>query len=164
MLVFCILYIYIDRYVIMYILSTIVSYCYLHSSIGIFCLVLCDHFHLHIINDFQHLFHTLYVYLWVGDGGRVIIWFWGCGCLFGVGWVGAYPKCTLRHWEGMCSQRCSSPQHSTNLYICWSSRDIRACFTSSSQVMWISHLNKSNKDVYCIEILYKYDHTIYSMI
>ena len=30
--------------------------------------------------------------------------------------------------------------------------------------MWISHLNKSNKDVYCIEILYKYDHTIESMI
>ena len=83
---------------------------------------------------------------------------------WGFGGRGACSKCTLRHWEGMCSQRCSSPQHSTNLYICWSSRDIRACFTSSSQVMWISHLNKSNKDVYCIEILYKYDHTIYSMI
>ena len=25
-------------------------------------------------------------------------------------------------------------------------------------MMMISHLNKSNKDVYCIEILYKYDH------
>ena len=70
----------------MYILSTIVSYCYLHSSIDIFCLVLCDHFHLHIINDFQHLFHTLYVYLWVGEGNNMVLgmWLgWGCSCLVG---------------------------------------------------------------------------------
>ena len=73
----------------MYILSTIVSYCYLHSSIDIFCLVLCDHFHLHIINDFQHLFHTLYVYLWVGEGNNMVLgmWLgWGCSCLVGGVW------------------------------------------------------------------------------
>ena len=57
------------------------------------------------------------------------------------------------------SQHCSSPQHYTILYIWWSSRDIQACFSSSSQVMLISHLNKSSEDIYCREILYKYDHT-----
>ena len=57
------------------------------------------------------------------------------------------------------SQHCSSPQHYTILYIWWSSRGIQACFTSSSQVMLISHLNKSSEDMYCREILYKYDHT-----
>ena len=45
---------------------------------------------------------------------------------------------------------------------CWSSRDIQACCISSSQVKWISHLSKSNKDMYCIEILYKYDHNFES--
>ena len=39
------------------------------------------------------------------------------------------------------------------------SQSISKCCTFSSQVNWISHASKSNKGVYCIEILYKYDHT-----
>ena len=46
----------------------------------------------------------------------------------------------------------------SNMPLYQSSRGIRACCISSSQVMLISHLSKSNKDMYCIEILYKYDH------
>ena len=65
-----------------------------------------------------------------GVGGVLGGWYFR-----GVGDGGTCSKCTLRHWEGMISQRCSSPQHGTNMYTWWSSRDIQACFTSSSQVM-----------------------------
>lgn len=87
--------------------------------------------------------------MWMYSGG----WFLVCW-----GGRGACSKCTLGHREGMISQRCSSPQHSAIMPWCWSSRGIQACCASSSQVMMVSYLSKSNKDMYCIEILYKYDH------
>ena len=86
-------------------------------------------------------------------------WGWGLGCFGVLGGRGACSKCTLRRQEGMISQRCSSPQHLAMMPRCWSSRGIQVCCTSSSQVMLVSYLSKSNKDMYCIEILYKYDHT-----
>ena len=92
------------------------------------------------------------VICWVG------VWV-GFGMFWGFGGRGACSKCTLRRQEGMISQRCSSPQHLAMMPRCWSSRGIQVCCTSSSQVMLVSYLSKSNKDMYCIEILYKYDHT-----
>lgn len=102
----------------------------------------------------------IYIYRGMCDllGGGVggvwdVLGFWG------LGGRGACSKCTLRRQEGMISQRCSSPQHLAMMPRCWSSRGIQVCCTSSSQVMLVSYLSKSNKDMYCIEILYKYDHT-----
>ena len=86
MLVFC------SMYICIYILLTIISYCYLYSYIGI-CLVLCDHFHLHIIINIQHLFHTLYVYLWEGGEGGGINMFLG-----GVVMVGVWLFCGGGGW------------------------------------------------------------------
>ena len=116
---------------------------------------------------------SILVYTCVGTGGSSVLWlwcwgswacfkggvgiFWGC---WGGDWGGGGPAQNAhsgieREWFLNAALRHNMVQ---NLYTWWSSRDIQACFTSSSQVMMISHLNKSNKDVYCIEILYKYDH------
>ena len=92
-----------------------------------------------------------------GGGGLDVLGFWG------LGGRGACSKCTLRRQEGMISQRCSSPQHLAMMPRCWSSRGIQVCCTSSSQVMLVSYLSKSNKDMYCIEILYKYDHGLFNI-
>ena len=106
----------------------------------------------------------IYLYMYVCKYVSVWVWVYGWfvgGWFVGCWWGrrgGACSKCILRHREGMISQRCSSPQHLAVMPRCWSSRGIQACCASSSQVMMVSYLSKSNKDVYCIEILDKYDH------
>ena len=73
-------------------------------------------------------------------------------CLCGGG--GACLDCTLRRQGGMIPQRCSSPQLLSSVGTgSRSSRGIRACFRSSSQVVVDSYLKMSDKDVYCKEIL-----------
>ena len=101
--------------------------------------------------DRARIYIGVCVICWVGVGVWMFWGFWGRG---------ACSKCTLRRQEGMISQRCSSPQHLAMMPRYWSSRGIQVCCTSSSQVMLVSYLSKSNKDMYCIEILYKYDHTL----
>ena len=101
------------------------------------------------------------------------IWSFEGGCVWGVGWGLCVCVCWGGGGEGPAQNAHSGVKrewfldaalrHNTWLLPrCWSSRDIQACCISSSQVKWISHLSKSNKDMYCIEILYKYDHNFES--